>query len=415
MRLARHEATTRHACSLFPWQAEAGIPASGVLIGHDLLSGGLHTYDPWELYEQKILTNPNALVVGEIGSGKSSLIKGYVYRQVGVFGRQAFILDPKGEYSALAAALNMSMIRLAPGGAVRLNPLDTGPAGRETLEALRRRQGEMVVGLAEASMGRDVTPEERAGIDEALVAARAAKSTPQLGDVASLLLRPEPGMAVALATQPQALAQACREVALELRRLLSGDLAGMFDGASTVRPDWSGPGLVLDLSAVFGSSALPLVMLMASSWLQTVLASPGPRRIFVLDEAWAVLADVGSTRWLQASYKLARAYGVSNIAVVHRLADLRAQGVDGSEQVKLAQGLLADTATRIIFSQPSDQIEDARELLGLTEVEAEILPQLPPRARALWRVGKHATVVDHLVAPGEWAIVNTDDAMSVVA
>ncbi len=415
LRVPRHVVTTRHLASCYPWQAEAGMAATGPIIGYDLLSGGLHTYDPWELYNQGLLTNPNMLVVGEIGCGKSSLVKGYLYRQVGCFGRQCFILDPKGEYGGLAAALGLPVVRLAPGGKVRLNPLDPGPGGYADPGAVRRRQAEMVVGLAESTLGRRATSEERAGVGEALATAAAMSTTPQLADVAALLLQPTMAMAAPLATTPEALARACRDVALELRRLLSGDLEGMFDGDSTVKIDWSGPGVVLDLSAVYGSPALPVVMLLAVSWLQVVLATPGPRRIVVLDEAWAVLMDTGTTRWLQATWKLSRALGVANMAVIHRLSDLRGQGADGSERVKQAQGLLADTGTRVVFAQASDQVPDARKLLGLSEVEGEVLPRLPGRGRALWRVGRHGTIVDHLVAPGEWGIVDTDAAMGVVA
>ena len=42
----------------------------------------------------------------------------------------------------------------------------------------------------------------------------------------------------------------------------------------------------------------------------------------VLDEAWSLLASERTARFLQASVKLARAYGVANIAVIHRLSDL---------------------------------------------------------------------------------------------
>jgi hypothetical protein len=38
------------------------------------------------------------------------------------------VLDPKGEYGALAAASGATPLRLGPGLGLRLNPLDVGPA-----------------------------------------------------------------------------------------------------------------------------------------------------------------------------------------------------------------------------------------------------------------------------------------------
>ena len=80
-------------------------------------------------------------------------------------------------------------------------------------------------------------------------------------------------------------------------------------------------------------------------WLWRVA---GRGRFFlVVDEAWAILSNLGVARWLQSSWKLSRAFGVSNVAVLHRVSDLRSVGASDSEQVALAQGLLSDSETRV--------------------------------------------------------------------
>ena len=94
-----HRATTRHLQAAYPFMAEGGLGGRGVHIGSDA-TGGPFVYDPWELYGTW-LTNPNMLVGGQIGKGKSSFVKTYIYRQA-VFPRIAWILDPKGEYGPLA-------------------------------------------------------------------------------------------------------------------------------------------------------------------------------------------------------------------------------------------------------------------------------------------------------------------------
>src|SRR5436305_294300 len=66
--LSSHLATTRHAPSLYPFQAEAPLPAVGPVMGIDVLSGGPFSFDPFALYP-RVLTNPNVLVLGSIGSG----------------------------------------------------------------------------------------------------------------------------------------------------------------------------------------------------------------------------------------------------------------------------------------------------------------------------------------------------------
>jgi type IV secretory pathway VirB4 component len=187
----------------------------------------------------------------------------------------------------------------------------------------------------------------------------------------------------------------------------------MFDGKTNVNIDWNGPGIVIDLSAVHhDQEALTLVLLATQAWLQAVMSSPtGPRRIQVLDEAWALLGSERTSKYLQACWKLSRAYGVANIAIMHRLSDLKAQSDDGTSASKVAMGLLADTQTRIFFRQSPDQIDDAQELLGLTASEADLLTQLT-KGRALWKVAGRAAVVQHVIARGERVFCDTDARMN---
>lgn len=101
--------------------------------------------------------------------------------------------------------------------------------------------------------------------------------------------------------------------------------------------------MVIDLSAVHQDpEALTLVMIAATAWLQALLAAPEgaevPRRTQVLEECWALLGSERTAKYLQSCYKLSRAYGVANIAVAHRIADLRPQSDDGSSAAKGGHG-----------------------------------------------------------------------------
>jgi hypothetical protein len=169
----------------------------------------------------------------------------------------------------------------------------------------------------------------------------------------------------------------------------------------------------LDLSELFHSDALGMLMTCATAWLQAAIARPGAgKRIIVVDEAWAILRNLGIARWLQASFKLSRSYGVSNVCVIHRLSDLKAAGAEGSESVRLAQGLLSDAETRIVYSQPPGEVEAAVELLGLTQTEAELLPALG-RGVALWKVAQRSYLVEHHLGTAERMFVDTDARMGV--
>lgn len=413
LKLVPHAVTTRNSASLYPLQAERSLPSLGPVIGVDHLSGGTKfCYDPWALYERQVITNPNMVVLGRIGTGKSAFVKSYLHRQA-LFGRQVFIIDPKGEYSILAEELGLAVIRLVPGGlGGRVNPLDPGPLGDMNAIDLRRRRAEMLAAIAASGLERELQVEERAALDEALIAAEGTLYTPTIAPIVETLLKPNARSASELKTSKSALSSATRDLALQLRRLVSGDLAGMFDGDTTTKIDWSGPGVLVDISELHGTPALAPVMICAATWLSQAIAAPSARkRILVLDEAWAALRFVAVTRWLQSTAKLARSHGVQLVVVAHRLSDFSAQGDAGSETVRQAVGLISDVETRVLYGQADTERVLLRDMLALPEAEVSLLCALAPH-RALWKVGRSTAVVAHVLSDREYRICDTDAAMT---
>jgi len=421
-RIPAHQITTRNLGAAYPFIAEAGLGQRGVVIGDDLL-GGSFVFDPFELYAQGVVSNPNMVVFGQIGRGKSAFVKTFLWRQA-VFGRKAWVVDPKGEYSDLAAAWGVRPVALRPGGAIRLNPLDPGPGHDSGEGSTARRQMELLSSLASACLGRSLLPRERAALGVALVSATERDVVPTVPSVVEELLAPTAASAASLRTELHELLEDGRDVALELRRLVHGDLCGMFDGPTTSGLDLSAPLVVLDLSALYTSTALGILMACATAWLQAALARASSARgatertsghvFLVVDEAWAILSNLGVARWLQSSWKLSRAFGVSNVAVLHRVSDLRSVGASDSEQVALAQGLLADSETRVIYAQSPGELALAGELLSLSATESDLLPQLR-RGVALWKVGQRSFLVQHRLSPMERLLVDTDGAMTSVS
>jgi hypothetical protein len=413
-RVPAHQVTTRNLGAAYPFIAEAGLGQRGVVIGDDLL-GGTFVFDPFELYAQGVVSNPNMVVFGQIGRGKSAFVKTFLWRQA-VFGRRAWVVDPKGEYGDLAAAWGVRPVALRPGGAIRHNPLDPGPEHANDGEgSTQRRQVELLASLAGACLGRSLSPRERAALGMALASVSARVRVPTVPVVVEALLAPSEAAAAALRTTRQDLLEDGRDIALELRRLVHGELRGMFDGPTTAGLDLSAPLVILDLSALYASSALGVLMACATAWLQATLArmvaqAGGAQTFVVIDEAWALLSNLGVARWLQSSWKLSRAFGVSNVAVLHRVTDLHAVGGSDSEQVALAKGLLADSETRVIYAQAPGELVVAADLLSLSSTEAELLPQLR-RGVALWKVGQGSFLVQHRLSIMEHALVNTDGAM----
>ena len=191
----------------------------------------------------------------------------------------------------------------------------------------------------------------------------APTAEPTLPDVVDVLMHPTAEMADALAMRRR------RDRGLRCGRWRSrstssarGNLRGMFDGPTTPGLDLDAPLVVLNLRAVLNThtTALGILMTCATAWLQAMIEAEtderSAKRIVVVDEAWRILSNLGIGEWLQQSFKLSRGLGTQNVVVMHRLSDLRAAGAEGSREVRLAEGLLADAETKVIYAQPPDQL-----------------------------------------------------------
>ncbi len=379
-------------------------------MGQDLYSGGSFVYDPWVLYERGIITAPNIVLAGIVGAGKSSLAKSLYTRSI-AFGRRVYIPgDPKGEHSAIAELVGGKAIVLGHGLRTRLNPLDEGhraggmsDAEWSQLVAARRR--DLIGALTETVLNRPLDAVEHTAVDVALRSAVASSPVPILPMVVERLLTPDAG-------EDSRLIEDGRVAGHALRRLVSGDLMGLFDGPSTVAFDPSLPMVSLDLSRIAENAALMSVLMTCSSaWMESALMDPdGGQRWVVYDEAWRLMQHPALLRRMDAQWRLSRHYGIANLLVFHKLSDLDNVGDQGSAMRALASSLLANAETRIIYRQESDQLGPTAQALGLTGTEQALLPTLGV-GQGLWRIKERSFLAQHQLTPTEFSMFDTRGRM----
>jgi hypothetical protein len=413
-----HQASTAHVQAAYPAVTEAGLGSRGAFIGRDAY-GGSFVFDPWVLYGDGTLPNANTIVFGHPGYGKSSLSKTVLLRQR-VFGRTVEIIDPKGEYLPLVRAMGGVVLRLEPGGQVRLNPL-TRIGTRESREGL-------LEAVTRAMLDRPLTQAEALGLSAALQAADTARGGAEtcVPDVIAQLRAPTDAIADLLGMRADEARAELRECALALRRMCEGPLRGMFDGPTTTgEAAWDAPAVALDLSALGAGKAssdlaLGIEMVCAGAFLDAkrterardaeARGRPAPKVIRVNDETWRALPIAGLGEYYQAAFKLSRETGVQHWLVLHRPSDLRAAGDDGTRQQRLAEGLTSDASTIVLYHTKPADVALATDLFGLSTTEAELLTRLV-KGEALWRVGGRSFRVQHVTSDLEWSLVRTDRAM----
>jgi type IV secretory pathway VirB4 component len=364
---------------------DAGTGLEGSSLGESQY-GSSFVLDVFDAYGAGLVSNPNIIVAGSIGAGKSTVVKMQLERSL-QRGRRAVVIDPKGEYAALAALHGARPIALGRDG--WCDPFSSDD--REGVALLRA--------LLASAQGSPLSADQHFAVDEVwrqLATPRPARVLWSLFQLVSPHL-------------DSTSHEAGRSLALLLYRFIYGDLAGLFDGGDEPLRFY-GDLVVLDLSAQWSSNSLSVAVLSAVAAAQQVVGRTGELGYLVIDEAWALLSDAEALRWLQGSWKLARARGLAHVLVLHRWSDVAAVGDAGSAQRERAQGLLRECETAWLFREPPDEARDMARALGLSAREESYLTALP-KGVALVRYGAFRSIVRVRPSESDLSFIDTDVAM----
>ncbi len=422
-----------------PLPGEAA-PSGGVLYGVNTTSGGIVWWDRWAQ------DNHNAVVLARSGAGKSYLVKLDVLRQL-YAGVHAAVIDPEDEYTALAQAVDGTVVRLgAPG--VRINPFDLPNNG--TRDALTRR-ALFLHTLIAVLLGEPPPPAERAALDKALTATYTAagithdpatwtRPAPVLADLAATLTRHGETSETAPRRRPSS--PGCRRGSTGRSRTCSPDppppgrpgsswsgppgtcptnsappgcsWPSTRSGATSTKParhptqPAPGPGLGWPTSWVAPPGAEPTGWVPATPTCprRPTGVQPGPpvRRLVVVDEAWTLMREHDGARFLARMAKSARKRHAGLTVVTQDAADLL-----GSD---LGQVVLANAATQILMRQAPQAIDAVADAFHLTTGEARLL-LAAPQGEALLIAGTARVAYRAVASPTEHHLLTTGAGQTV--
>ena len=379
--------STATASVAYPFLAQAPLTHKGTFLGTNLGTGAPFPCSPFELYRDGLIPNPNILVAGEIGSGKTNTTCALTLRSIPL-GYKVAAVDAKSDWARFARSYGGSAISIGPGRGNRLNPLDVSDALlRARVDAEGNRidpavlakasQLRLLEGLIEIRLERSLRVDEKTAVALALEQAlHASGGSPILSDVAQALREPDAHLAANIARTPAEMLEAGNAARWAFDGLLSTVARDLFDGPSTTRFDSTAPIVAIDLSDLYNDhSNLSIAFTCASAWMEAALATPGNgQRFAVYDEAWRVLAHAhGAIDRLQQQFRLARAWGLSNVLVLHNLRDTLNVGDAGSAERNKAESLLALAGTKVIGYQPAKELPGTAAALDLTSAEVDVI------------------------------------------
>lgn len=447
-----HRGSTAEVQGLYPWLHGTPVPPAGAYMGIDCLTGGAFCCHPLAWLDAGLVSNPNIIVNGLPGAGKSQTVKSLGMR-LAPYGVKVFVVgDLKNEYAPVARALGCEPAELGPGLPGRLNPLDAGPLGvnlpadpaqmQERLTEIHRRRVILLASLAAMRLNRALTPTEEAALSLAVDEASgrhgrrpegggagdrrggapgtSPADQPTIPEVWALLRDPPPEMAGELRVRgPAELREMIRPAADALGLMVRGSLSGLFDTATTVRIDFSAPMQVVDLSRISERSdeAVAMTLACVSSWGQAAIDEPdGPVRMVVRDELWRALRIPALVRKTDSDLRLSRAQGTIQVLITHRLADFEAAGPAGSPEAAIAVNLVASCDTRVCFRQDTAPLAAVKEQVGLTDTECAHIESWTGQhaGRGIWKIGRAASVVvQTIVTAAERDLYDTNQRMAV--
>ena len=433
--------TSEQVGGLWPLIAADGLPPTGALMGIDQLSGGAFYADPigWTLAGVAGVTNPNVMIFGAPGQGKSGTVKIFCLRMMSYGYRTLILGDVKDEYEQLCHCLGVEPHAVGHGLPARINPLDFGPLGADwtglpAAEAQRRakivfsRWLLLIKGLI-GSQQVAFTPTAETAVGQVI-----RELTGYATGCDRLTAITLPQLWLALTEPSTALVSDCRyahrqhflddtrSVRDALGTLVKGHLAGLFDDHTTVTVNWRAPIQSLSLSRLdpLGDEAVGVALTCLNSWgrAMTQVAQPGDLQIIVRDEAWKQMRlGVDAVKSLDADLRLSRRDGCVQIIAAHKPSDMLTVGDAGSQAVAIAKDLMHLCGTKILLGQDDKIGDELASLLGLAPMAQHLVTDWATAAkgRALWLVGGRQFKVSTVRSAREVQLTDTNQQLTASA
>ena len=350
--------------------------------------------DPLAWLRAGLITNPGEFVLGQPGTGKSTLVKRQLTGAVATGTRVLVLGDTKPDYSMLVEHLGGQVIRVGR-GMDRINPLDAGPLGA----ALRRMSGpdaqalrwevrsrrlSLLMALCTLIRGAPITNAEEVILGRAidLLDDRTASAQPAVTDVLAVIEQgPDTLRAAARTDTPAGFRDRVADLVFTLDLLCTGSLAGVFDGQTSRPVDLDAPAVSVDISRVGAAGDHLLTAAMLCTWAHgyamvdaaAALAEQhlAPRRSYlaVMDELWRALRGApGLVEYADSLTRLNRAKGMGTIMITHSLADLDA--LPSEEDRAKARGFVERCAITVMGGLPPRELARVCEITPLDRAGA---------------------------------------------
>ncbi|AHB40716.1 TPA: DUF87 domain-containing protein [candidate division WWE3 bacterium] len=342
---------TTSLATTFPFTSSDLTMEEGIMYGINRHNGSLVIFDRFSL------ENANSVVFAKSGSGKSYFVKLEALRLL-VFGAEVMIIDPEEEYRTLCEAVGGNYIDFSANSTHKINPFDLSGVAVEGENEL----GQKLIGLItllKLMLG-GLTASEEAILDRALIETYRIKGITTDPDTQSGIEPPvmEDLYKVLMgASEPEA-----KGMAERLERFIKGSMTGIFDSQSNINLD--------SRMTVFSTKHLeealrPIAFYLILDFVWTRIRRDLKKRILIVEEAWYLMQNEDSARFIYGIAKRARKYylGLTTIS----------QDVDDFLSSEYGKAIVTNSSIQILLKQHPAGIDKVAETFYLSEGEKRLL------------------------------------------
>ncbi len=353
--------STRPLAAAFPFNGADQVEAEGYLFG---IVGTENSAKTLLVLNPRTWDNPHLLVLGWSGNGKSHNVKEKVFEEW-VAGARVAVIDPRGEYSAVASHCAGEVVPVHLGSSKTINLWDLPREhGRNPFTS----KVPQLINFWKLALG--YLPEEEVQLIDGAVTAAYQRVGINPSDPTTWA-QPAPVTADFQAAirerygAEERTRLAARSLFDRLERFTTGYLGAMFNQRTNV--NLANDFVVFDLRTVRIEQVelLPLVYWLVLNHLRSWMTAETKRRVICVDEFWSLSKYDEGMEFVEEMARTARHSNTQLVLVSQSVAEMLSS--------PKAIASLSNMAMTILHKQHPDHVARVAQAFHLSEVEAAYL------------------------------------------
>jgi type IV secretory pathway VirB4 component len=334
----------------FPFVSSELTSDDGILYGINLHNNSLIIFDRFQL------PNYNSVVFATSGAGKSFAVKLEIMRSL-MFGTDILVIDPENEYKHLCEAAGGTFLRISLDSPYRINPFDLPPKieGMTTADIIRSAVINLK-GLMRLMLGR-LTKEEDALLDRALIETYARRDITPQADLSKVTC---PTMA-----DFQEILESMKggeNLVPRVKKYTEGTFAGLFNQPTNVELQTQ---FVVFNIRDLEEELRPIAMHMIMNYIWNIVRAKLKKRMLIVDEAWIMMKNEDSARFMYSIAKRARKYYLALTTISQDVVDFLTSDY--------GKAVVTNASLMLLLRQSPASIDLLTKTFYLTEEEKYLL------------------------------------------